>query len=194
MRNRLIALSLLLGSLPAAAQLSINFGIPGGSIGINVPAYPTLQRVPGYPVYYAPGVSSNYFFYDGMYWVYNQDNWYASSWYNGPWGMVDRFDVPVYLLRVPVRYYRHAPLLLPRLASGRGATLGRSLGLVVGTAEERLEHLEPQLRARGGAAAELPATVFRQGVSAAVATGRDPDPQLPLPAERARRAAALRAG
>ena len=94
---------------PAMAQLSINFGSPDVNIGINLGAYPTLQRVPGYPVYYAPGVRSNYFFYDGLYWVYQGDNWYESPWYNGPWHRVDPYDVPVYVLRVPVRYYRHAP-------------------------------------------------------------------------------------
>ncbi len=110
MRRALIALSILLCSATAAvAQLSINFGLPGVNIAINLPVYPALQRIPGYPVYYAPSLSSNYFFYDGLYWVYDGDNWYASSWYNGPWHMVDRFDVPVYVLRVPVRYYRHAP-------------------------------------------------------------------------------------
>jgi hypothetical protein len=110
MRRRLIGLSLLLGALtPAYAQLSINFGAPGVNVGINVGSYPALQRVPGYPVYYAPGVNSNYFFYDGLYWVFQNDNWYASSWYNGPWSAVDSMDVPDYVLRVPVRYYRHAP-------------------------------------------------------------------------------------
>jgi hypothetical protein len=91
------------------AQVGFSFNSPGISIGINLPAYPTLQRVPGYPVYYAPSVNTNYFFYDGLYWVYASDNWYASSWYNGPWHAVDRFYVPDYILRVPVRYYRHAP-------------------------------------------------------------------------------------
>jgi hypothetical protein len=110
MRFRPIALSALLAfAMPAMAQLSINFGGPGVSIGVNLPVYPTLQRVPGYPVYYAPSLNTNYFFYDGMYWVYDNDNWYASSWYNGPWRAVDRFYVPDYVLRVPVRYYRHAP-------------------------------------------------------------------------------------
>ncbi len=60
-------------------------------------------------MYYAPGMNSNYFFYDGMYWVYDGNNWYASSWYNGPWSLVDPMNVPVYVLRVPVRYYRAPP-------------------------------------------------------------------------------------
>ncbi len=94
---------------PAAAQLSIDFGTPGVSIGINIGGYPTLQRIPGYPVYYAPGVASNYFFYDGLYWVFDGERWYASSWYNGPWRLVDPLDVPFFLLRIPVRYYHHAP-------------------------------------------------------------------------------------
>jgi hypothetical protein len=77
---------------------------------VNVRSYPTLQRIPGYPVYYAPEVNSNMFFYDGLYWVFDGDQWYASSWYNGPWGRVDQFDVPDYVLRVPVSYYRRAPV------------------------------------------------------------------------------------
>ncbi|MGA7985044.1 MAG: hypothetical protein WCA01_07685 [Burkholderiales bacterium] len=112
MRYVLIVLGMLIASLnPAAAQVSVGIGFstPGLSIGINVPAYPRLVRVPGYPVYYAPGLNSNFFFYDGMYWVYQGDNWYASTWYNGPWSLVDREVVPLYVLRIPVRYYRAPP-------------------------------------------------------------------------------------
>lgn len=110
LRRGPIALCLLLGcTAPALAQVSINFSLPGTSIGLNLGGYPALQPIPGYPVYYAPGMNSNYFFYDGMYWVFQDDNWYASSWYNGPWGLVDPYYVPDYVLRVPVRYYRRAP-------------------------------------------------------------------------------------
>ena len=109
-RYGLIAMSLLLLSATTVpAQLSIGIGLPNVSIGINLPLFPELVPVPGYPVYYAPGVDSNYFFYDGMYWVYQNDNWYASSWYNGPWSFVERDVVPLYVLRVPVRYYRQPP-------------------------------------------------------------------------------------
>ncbi len=110
LRNGLMVLGLVIGSITAAtAQVSIGIGLPGVSIGINLPVYPQLVPVPGYPVYYAPRVESNYFFYDGMYWVYQSDNWYASSWYNGPWGHVAPEVVPLYVLRVPVRYYRRPP-------------------------------------------------------------------------------------
>ena len=110
MRRAIVVLSMLFGLVTSAmAQLSIGIGVPGLSIGINVPVYPQLVRVPGYPVYYAAGMQSNYFFYDGMYWVYQGDNWYASSWYNGPWGLVAPEVVPVFVLRVPVRYYHSPP-------------------------------------------------------------------------------------
>ena len=111
MRNVLIALwiMLLCSITSVAAQVSVGIGLPGVSIGINLPVYPELVPVPGYPVYYAPQVSSNYFFYDGMYWVYQRDNWYASSWYNGPWMLVAPEVIPVFVLRVPVRYYRRPP-------------------------------------------------------------------------------------
>ena len=93
----------------AQVSVGIGIGLPGVSIGINLPVYPELVRVPGYPVYYAPRLNSNFFFYDGMYWVYQGDNWYASSWYNGPWGMVGPESVPLFVLRIPVRYYRTPP-------------------------------------------------------------------------------------
>ncbi len=110
MRRTIAGLALLLGSATSSfAQLSMNFDISGTQIGINVPVYPSLQPIPGYPVYYAPGLSSNYFFYDGLYWVFDGQNWYASSWYNGPWSLVDPLDVPLFVLRVPVRYYRVPP-------------------------------------------------------------------------------------
>jgi hypothetical protein len=110
MRYTLILLSLLLGpALPANAQVSIGIGLPNVNIGVNIPVYPDFVRVPGYPVYYAPHTGLNLFFYDGLYWAYHGDNWYASSWYNGPWAFVSPMYVPVYILRVPVRYYRQPP-------------------------------------------------------------------------------------
>lgn len=110
MRYVLVVLCLLFGPVATAnAQVSINFEMPSVSIGINVGDYPEMVQVPDYPVYYAPRLGFNFFFYDGLYWAFQRDEWYASSWYNGPWGMVDRYAVPYYILRVPVRYYRDPP-------------------------------------------------------------------------------------
>src|SRR6185295_8085439 len=110
MRYLIVALAIFFASaLPARAQFSIDFSSPGVSIGINMPVYPQLVRIPGYPVYYDPYVNSNYFFYDGLYWVYWGDNWYTSEWYNGPWQLVAPEFVPQFLLLVPVRYYRSPP-------------------------------------------------------------------------------------
>ena len=110
MRKQLIVLGILLHfAAPAPAQVSFGFGFQTDNISISLSTYPNLVRVPGYPVYYASGLNSNYFFYDGLYWVFETDRWYSSSWYNGPWMMVDPEFVPLYLLRVPVRYYRRPP-------------------------------------------------------------------------------------
>jgi hypothetical protein len=103
MRYALIGvLMTLFTATTAVAEVRVN-------IGINLPTYPRLVAVPGYPVYYAPGVNSNYFFYDGLYWVFDGEEWLSSSWYNGPWHVVDPDYVPLYVLQVPVRYYRHPP-------------------------------------------------------------------------------------
>ena len=111
MRYTIILSSLLLAPVfPASAEVGVVIGTPSVSIGINLPVYPEFVRVPDYPVYYAPQTGLNLFFYDGLYWAYQEDNWYASSWYNGPWARVSPMYVPVYMLRVPVRYYSNPPV------------------------------------------------------------------------------------
>lgn len=99
----------MFAAMPAAAQVNVALDAPGVSIGINIGTYPQLVAIPGYPVYYAPNLSANYFFYDGMFWTFVNDTWYTSAWYDGPWQLVDPVAVPLYVLRVPVRYYRVPP-------------------------------------------------------------------------------------
>ena len=64
MRKAIVVVSLVMGSLVGPMTAAVG----QVSIGINVPVYPRLVQVPNYPVYYAPGLASNYFFYDGLYW------------------------------------------------------------------------------------------------------------------------------
>jgi len=106
----LVAMLLLLGPANSAqAQVSFDIGFSNGNIGFNIGNYPQLVLIPGSPVYYAPRQNANFFFYDGLYWVYRDDDWFSSSWYNGPWEYVGPQYVPLYVLRVPVRYYRQPP-------------------------------------------------------------------------------------
>src|SRR5258706_3996388 len=156
MRNKLILLGMLLFPAmpaPAAVSVSIGIGIPNVSIGIILPVYPNLVPVPGYPVYYAPQLDSNYFFYDGMYWVFQGDSWYASSWYNGPWGIVSPEAVPLYVLRVPVRYYRQAPQYLRGWRGGSPPPSGEHWGR---DPSERHDRREPRERSTETARPPLP--------------------------------------
>lgn len=124
------AAAIALSFLPAAQGQVFSLGVatPGLSIGINMPVYPSLVRVPGYPVYWDPRAPYNYFFYDGLYWVFIDDNWYASDWYDGPWRIVAPDYVPVYILRVPVRYYRHPPPYFRRWAPAAAPHWGEHWG------------------------------------------------------------------
>lgn len=108
----MVAISILLARGMVAAgqvQMGVGVAVPGLSIGINIPAYPQLAPIPGYPVYYAPGLRANLFFYDGLYWVLAGDDWYYSSWYDGPWYLAQPELVPDFILRVPILYYRSPP-------------------------------------------------------------------------------------
>lgn len=103
MKRFALAVLLLVASIfPAAAQTYYD-------IDVDLPSYPEMQPVPDSPVYYAPNVDSNYFYYDGMYWDYYNDAWYSSAWYNGPWEVVDPVYIPTYILWVPIRFYRRPP-------------------------------------------------------------------------------------
>jgi hypothetical protein len=110
-RHAILVLGMLLSPAAPAddVRVSIGIGLPHASIGIHLGGYPRLVAIPGYPVYYAPGLPANFFFFDGMYWVFVNNYWYASYWYNGPWWYVSPVAVPVYILRIPVRYYRSPP-------------------------------------------------------------------------------------
>ena len=110
MRKLLIVLAMAIFTIsPAIAAVNV-------SIGINVPVYPELRRIPGYPAYYAPNLRANYFFYDGLYWVYMPDGWFVSPWFDGPWEFVPIDEVPLFVLRIPVRYYGYPPATFRRWA------------------------------------------------------------------------------
>lgn len=109
MRPLIVAAMLLAVPVAAAPQVQVQIGTPRVVVGLEIPAYPRMVLVPGYPVYYAPEVNGNLFFYDGLYWMFTGDGWFESPWFNGPWTAASPLAVPAFVLRVPVGYYRAPP-------------------------------------------------------------------------------------
>jgi len=94
---------------PPLAAAETEVWLAGESIGLTLSAYPRLVPVPGYAVYYQPGGRAYYFFYEGAFWFFRDQRWYRSRWYSGPWQLMWRDEVPLFLLRVPLRYYPRPP-------------------------------------------------------------------------------------
>ena len=102
----------LLGAIPAQADnlsIGINIGSPPPPPPIVVAAPPQLVLVPGTPVYYAPGLSVNFFFHKGRYYTFHDSSWFVAGAHNGPWTFVAVERVPQPVLAVPVQYYKVPP-------------------------------------------------------------------------------------
>lgn len=113
---RLVALAaalLITQAVPAPAHADTSVGItvhwPGASVHLGRPAQPSWVLVPGLPVYRAPHVRGNAFFFDGLYWVLRADGWFFGTTFGGPWHRASPYDIPDALLRVPVRYFQSPP-------------------------------------------------------------------------------------
>jgi hypothetical protein len=108
---RSLAIALLLAACvllvaPAQAEVNVNIGIgiPIPAPVFVVPAPPAVVVVPGVaaPVYYAPGLEVDIFFYGGWWWTPNQGSWFRSRAYSGPWGFVQR--PPAVFVNMPHNY------------------------------------------------------------------------------------------
>ena len=93
----------------ATAQVSVGIGLPGVSIGINLPVYPQLVAVPGYPVYYAPQVIRTISSTTACTGCIRATTGTRVPGTTGHGGFAPDV-VPLYVLRVPVRYYRQPPV------------------------------------------------------------------------------------
>ncbi len=112
MSKKLLILAMLvtLLSLPglgAADSFSLGVNTGNVSIGVHLGAPPSMVLVPGLPVYRAPEVNGNYFYYSGQYYLEQDGVWFAALRYNGPWVVVRQVPAPV--LAVPVTYYKIPP-------------------------------------------------------------------------------------
>jgi len=116
-----IALALLLFAASAFPALAQDYY----DIDVNLPEYPDMQPIPDSPVYYAPAVPVDLFFYGGRYYRVHRDAWFSAPRYDGPWHHVAYARVPRPVIAVPARYYKVPPGHWRRGEAGRGAHHGR---------------------------------------------------------------------
>lgn len=97
---------LCIGTGIVLAMVLLFTPLAGASISINIQVRPQLVLLPGVPVYYAPELPYNFFFYAGRYYVFIDGVWYVGPTYRGPWVFLPLVGVPQPILLVPVEYYR----------------------------------------------------------------------------------------
>ena len=127
-----VILALTAVSPVAADNLSIGvkIGLPAPPPIVVAPSPPVvitrppqLVIVPGSPVFYAPGVSINFFAYGGRYYSLHEGAWFVATTYGGPWATIAPARVPPPVLAVPVAYYKIPPGHAKKM--GRGEVSGR---------------------------------------------------------------------
>ena len=100
---------LLLAGPALADSLSVGVRTDSVSLGINIGSPPQFAVVPGTPVYHAPSVPHNYFFFGGQYYLFHNEVWFSAGYYNGTWTIIALERVPQPILAVPVNYYKVPP-------------------------------------------------------------------------------------
>lgn len=90
----------------AEVDVSINIGLPLPAIVISAP--PAVVMIPGAPVYFAPDIEVDIFFYRGYWYRPYRQRWYRASHYNGPWCYIAPRAVPNVIVKLPPGY-RHIP-------------------------------------------------------------------------------------
>src|SRR3989442_10129620 len=110
MRRTSLGIVLAAGLLAAPARatdvhIGINIGVPPPPPPVVVEAPPPLLVVPRTPVYYAPALPYNYFYYGGLYYTLPQDHLVYAPSFQRPWRLVPIQHLPRPDLPRPGRYY-----------------------------------------------------------------------------------------
>jgi len=100
----------------AEVDVSVNIGLPLPAVVISAP--PAVVMIPGTPVYFAPDVEVDIFFYRGYWYRPYRERWYRATHYNGPWRYIAPRAVPSVIVNVPPDY-RHIPPSHERIPYGQ---------------------------------------------------------------------------
>lgn len=88
------------GTSEAGIGLSAAIPLPG----LRLAASPSLALIAGTPVYFAPDVEADLFFYHGNWYRPYGGEWYVSAEFGGPWGRVSIGNVLRPLVDLPSDY------------------------------------------------------------------------------------------
>jgi hypothetical protein len=92
----------------AGVDVHIGVGVPVLP-AVVIPAPPAVVMIPNMPVYYAPDVGMDLFFYSGSWYRRHDDHWFRASYYNGPWAYTQPSHVPAVFMHMPAHYNRIPP-------------------------------------------------------------------------------------
>lgn len=117
-----LAALLISAAMPARSEAAVSVGVslhvgdPYRGLSLNFRSQPDMALIPASHVYYTRNYDRDLYRY-GRSWYYVEDDcWYRSSSYNGPFVRIDVSSVPRQIYNVPTRYRRawggppaHAP-------------------------------------------------------------------------------------
>ena len=86
----------------ASAELNVNINIGPPPIVVTEPR--EVIFVPGWGVYFVPGLSFDVFYYGGYWWSPRGEKWYRSISYSGSWVVIEPRFVPRPVFGVPRNY------------------------------------------------------------------------------------------
>lgn len=104
---------LIPAALPAKSEAAVSVGVslhvgdPYRGLSLHFSSAPRVALIPASQVYYVPNYDRDLYRYGGS-WYYTQDDcWYRSSSYNGPFVQIAVSSVPRAIYNVPATYRRH---------------------------------------------------------------------------------------
>ncbi|HTK69640.1 MAG TPA: hypothetical protein VL857_07520 [Candidatus Eisenbacteria bacterium] len=98
--------------LPAQSEAAVSVGVslhvgdPYRGLSLHFSSAPRLALIPASQVYYVPSYDRDLYRYGNAWYTTQDDCWYQSSSYNGPFVQIDVSSVPRPIWNIPNRYRR----------------------------------------------------------------------------------------
>jgi hypothetical protein len=95
----LFPLCLLVVSGSQASNVDVGINVNIGAPAIVIASPPEFLLIPSLGLHVSIGAPYDLFYLDGHYYHFDNNRWYRSNHYQGPWGYVDRRHLPKRMLK-----------------------------------------------------------------------------------------------